>query len=332
MGCVVLILILIALSQLQPDATVGDTVDSYRYHKDTLRCAIALDSRLGSTEGRGVGLNYDMLRFFGDYADAAVDIIPGTCDLSYIDSVMDGSVDILVMMNQPDSVLMTDTLQVNVSRLIRNNIHWVVAEENNGLLFMINSWLDDFMDSRLYRRTVAKYYRRYTKTGSGESGPVSPFDDLIKKYARETGIDWLLLSALMYQESQYYVGAEYKDAKGLMQVNEVTAARYGVSDLFSPEGNIKAGSYHLRYLMDRYRKQGLDSLNVIKFALASYNAGDTRIEQCRSHAQSQGSNPNDWEEVAATFKTNNRFMGATTTEYVSNIMDTWEELGKTVRK
>lgn len=115
-----------------------------------------------------------------------------------------------------------------------------------------------------------------------------------------------------------------------MQVNDVTAARYGVSDLFSPEGNIKAGSLHLKYLMNKYAQEGLDSLNVIKFALASYNAGDGRIDQCRNHALSEGKDPNDWEQVVTTFDTNNKFIGATTTAYVRDILERWEDMRESV--
>ena len=162
------------------------------------------------------------------------------------------------MLNPGDTIPEKVLRNVLVSRPIRSNVYWVVAGGDTQLMFLINSWLDGFSGSRLYKRTVSKYYRNYTRTGAGNSsGAVSPFDDLLKKYSAKTGIDWLLLASLMYQESQYYVGAENKGAKGLMQVSEVTAAKYGVTDIFSPEGNIKAGSYHLRYLMDNYREEGL---------------------------------------------------------------------------
>jgi len=316
---------------MQPFTRVKDTMDNYTFSRDTLNCAIALSNRLGGSEGRGVGLCYEMLNYFGDYASSAIKIIPGNCDLSYIDSLEDGKIDILVLASPDECMSEQEQDSVFISNQIRNNIHWIVSDDDRNLLCMINVWLDDFVGSRLYRRTVAKHYRTYGKPHiNPETGAVSPFDDIIKQYAKHTGIDWLLLASLMYQESKYYVGAEYKEAKGLMQVNDVTAARYGVSDLFSPEGNIKAGSLHLKYLMNKYAQEGLDSLNVIKFALASYNAGDGRIEQCRNHALSEGKNPNDWEEVVTTFATNNKFIGATTTAYVRDILARWEDLRETV--
>lgn len=330
-GCIVLSLILLTVAGIQPGEEVADTTDSYKYQKDTLYCAISLPNRNGVQEGKGVGLSYEMLKYFGDFTSSYVSIVPGSCDVSYLDTLSGGKLDILVLAYPDDIIPEEDEDKYLVSRLVRNNIHWVTDSLDINLLSHINVWLDDFLNSRLYKRTVSKYYRTYSKPSiNPATGTVSPFDELIKQYGSKTGIDWLLLASLMYQESQYYAEAEYKEAKGLMQVNEVTAARYGVSDLFSPEGNIKAGSYHLRYLMNKYRQEGLDSLNVIKFALAAYNAGDGRIEQCRNHALSEGMNPNDWEEVVMTFATNNKFIGATTTAYVRDILARWEYLRENV--
>ena len=330
-GCILLSLILATLAGMQPMSTVADTCDHYRLDKDTLRCAIALGSMPGGGEGRGVNLSSELLRYFGDYAGAEVQIIPGNSPLSYLDTLGEDKIDILVIDHPEANISEEIEDSCYVSHHIRNSIHWVTSDTDAHLLSMINVWLDDFKGSRLYKRTVARQWRTYSRPRiNPETGAVSPFDDIIKQYSAKTGIDWLLLASLMYQESQYYVGAEYKEAKGLMQVSDVTAARYGVSDLFSPEGNIKAGSLHLKYLMNKYAQEGLDSLNIVKFALAAYNAGDGRIEQCRNHALSEGKNPNDWEEVVTTFATNNQFIGRTTTAYVRDILGRWEELRETV--
>ncbi|MBO4557794.1 MAG: transglycosylase SLT domain-containing protein [Bacteroidales bacterium] len=331
-GCIVLSVILFTLAGMQPLTVISDTLDGYRYQKDTLRCAIALGRQAGG-EGKGMWLSQDMLGYFGDYADASVEILPAGTGQAFLDSLKGDKLDILVLAYPDDNIAEEDRENYLVSHLVRNNIHWVIPRDHPNLMFMINVWLEDFTNSRLYKRTVNRYYRTYSRPRiNPATGEVSPFDDLIKAYGAKTGIDWLLLASLMYQESQYYVEAEYKEAKGLMQVNDVTAARYGVSDLFSPEGNIKAGSYHLRYLINKYRQEGLDSVNVIKFALASYNAGDGRIEQCRNHALSEGKDPNDWEEVVTTFATNNKFIGKTTTAYVRDIIGRWEELKETLQK
>ena len=65
--------------------------------------------------------------------------------------------------------------------------------------------------------------------------------------------------------------------------------------------NINAGTRHLDYLLKKYRNEGLDSANVIKFALVAYNVGESALEKRRHTADSLGFNPNDWESVAESF-------------------------------
>lgn len=330
--CLLLALVLSAFSGVHKSSTVLDTKDPFVLEKDSLRCVISLSSRLGSNEGKGSGLSYEMLNYFGDYAGSKIVIRKAQEGESMLDSLKDGRIDLLVMA-YPKDTLDTNNVDFYMSRHIRNNIYWLTSRNERLLMYHVNFWLDDFMGSRLYHRSVAKYYRTYGGQHFAMSnGSISPFDDIIKDYGVKTGIDWLLLASLIYQESQYYIGAEYKEAKGLMQVSPTTAAKYGVEDLFDPSENIKAGTYYLRHLVNKYQQEGLDSLNVIKFALASYNAGDGRIEQCRDHALSEGMNPNDWEEVVSTFATNDSFIGATTTAYVRDILARYEDYRDILKK
>ena len=119
-----------------------------------------------------------------------------------------------------------------------------------------------------------RYFRSYSTESlfKLESAPsnISPYDDIIKKYSNFVDLDWLLVASVAYQESHYYMGLQSsRDAKGIMQIKTSTAERYGITDLFDPDLNIKAGVMHLQYLVRPYRSEGLDSLNVVKFALAA---------------------------------------------------------------
>ena len=54
-----------------------------------------------------------------------------------------------------------------------------------------------------------------------------------------------------------------------MKVMRATAAGYGITDLFSPEENNKAGKMHVRKIERRYKTMGFDSVKVVKFTLAA---------------------------------------------------------------
>jgi membrane-bound lytic murein transglycosylase MltF len=103
-----------------------------------------------------------------------------------------------------------------------------------------------------------------------------------------------------------------------MQIMPATGRALNVGDIREVEPNIHAGVKYSRRLMDDYLgNEPLDDLNRSLFALASYNAGPTRIRQLRREAARRGLDPNRWfghvELIAA------ERIGRETVSYVSNI-------------
>jgi hypothetical protein len=87
------------------------------------------------------------------------------------------------------------------------------------------------------------------------------------------GVDPLLLYSVMHQESSFKPRAvSPKGARGLMQLMPLTAARYGVTNIFNPKQNIEGGARYLRFLLDHFD----GDLNL---ALAGYNAGEGAVEK-----------------------------------------------------
>jgi soluble lytic murein transglycosylase len=101
--------------------------------------------------------------------------------------------------------------------------------------------------------------------------------DLIKKNASD--IDPLIIISLVRQESAFNPEASSGvGAKGLMQLMPATAKRFNrrvkVGHLANPEINLAIGIKYLRQLITRFDG------NLI-YALASYNAGENRIDRWR---------------------------------------------------
>ena len=106
--------------------------------------------------------------------------------------------------------------------------------------------------------------------------PLNYFD-IIKKNA--DNLDPLIIISLIRQESAFNPEAKSGvGAKGLMQLMPATAKRFNkrlrVSHLGNPEINVSIGSKYLKVLINRFDG------NLI-FALASYNAGENRIDRWR---------------------------------------------------
>ena len=130
------------------------------------------------------------------------------------------------------------------------------------------------------------------------------YSELIHKYADPAGMDWSLLAAVIFQESQFNELAESnRSAKGLMQLRDVVAEQYDMldADLFDPETNVALGTRLFRDLMRGFEKEGLDSVNVVRFALASYNSGGGTLAKKRQEALDSGLDPNDWNCVAEVY-------------------------------
>jgi membrane-bound lytic murein transglycosylase MltF len=143
--------------------------------------------------------------------------------------------------------------------------------------------------------------------------------EYFKKYGDQYDVDWLLMAAQGYQESQLnQMVRSPVGAIGVMQIMPATAKDLKVGDVRKVEPNIHGGIKYMRWMMDHYYgNEPMTKLDKALFAFASYNAGAGRIGQLRQEAAKRGLNPNVWfhnvEYVAA------EKIGAETVTYVSNI-------------
>jgi membrane-bound lytic murein transglycosylase MltF len=138
-------------------------------------------------------------------------------------------------------------------------------------------------------------------------------------YGKQYDVDWLLMGAQGYQESQLNQDAKSSvGAIGIMQLLPATGKEMQAGDIRQTEANIKAGVKYMRVTVDRYyAHEPMTDLNKALFTFASYNAGPARVAQLRQEAKRRGLDPNVWfgnvEYVAA------EKIGQETVTYVSNI-------------
>lgn len=319
-----IIILLLAVVILSPDPRDREIVIDD--NRDTIRCAIGLNHAIFSTQARNVGFHYELLNTFGKDNGNRVSILQPIDEPRCWDMLINDSIQVLVM-NDTDTIPPEYASKIVYSVPIKGNDVWVVSVGNERLLNSINFWFAELQGENMLEKLSHSYFRSYKLdwliNHAGQISSLSPYDDIIKKYSRQIGLDWRLLSAVVYQESQYRIGASSpKSAKGLMQIKESTAARYGISDIYDPDMNIKAGTRHLDYLLKKYRDQGLDSANVIKFALVAYNIGEGALEKKRHTADSLGFNPNDWDRVAESFHVAGTNMH--TADYINSVMQIYD--------
>ena len=142
---------------------------------------------------------------------------------------------------------------------------------------------------------------------------------LFRKYSDQYGMDFLMMAAQGYQESQLNHAAKSRvGAVGIMQVMPATGKELKVGDIRQLEPNIHAGVKYMRSMMDaNFKDEPMDALNRGLLTFASYNAGPGKVRQLRREAQKRGLDPNVWfgnvEQIAS------ERIGRETVTYVSNI-------------
>ena len=262
-----------------------------RVKPDHIRGILELAPLADTSKALVIGYHYHLLQRFAAANGQTVDIRLTGRDLSYLDSLRAGTVDIVVVPFDeslaPDSVLVSSPLDSMSVWLMRHDEHEGMKEANE--------WIAEWHASAEYAPTRDAFLNRYNVFRSGPRAQISPYDSLIRAHADSLGWDWHLLAAVIYSESRFHIEARSRrGAVGLMQMMPKTAARYGVTDPLDPEMNIAAGAQHLGYLINRYWRVADNMTERYKYALAAYNAGIGRIDDCISLARHLGVDPSYW--------------------------------------
>jgi membrane-bound lytic murein transglycosylase MltF len=201
---------------------------------------------------------------------------------------------------------------------------WMIRKDSPQLKAELNAVLARYPEGSNMRNTLFQKYLQNTKfareaTSKEEVAKFARTVDFFRKYGNQYNLDYLLMMAQGYQESQLNQQAKSPvGAIGVMQVMPTTGGDLKVGDIRQIEPNIHAGVKYIRFMMDQfYANEPMTELSKGLFTFASYNAGPGRVAQLRKLAAQRGLDPNVWfnnVEVVASEK-----IGRETVQYVSNI-------------
>jgi len=122
---------------------------------------------------------------------------------------------------------------------------------------------------------------------------------LIKQVAREFQLDWHLLAAMAYQESQWDpMATSPTGVRGMMMLTRPTARELGVVNRLDAKESLRGGARYFKELLRRLPK-GIRQPDRTWMALAAYNIGLGHLEDARVLTQRQGGDPNLWQDVSA---------------------------------
>lgn len=158
---------------------------------------------------------------------------------------------------------------------------------------------DKYFNNRrqFHKRLDSEYY-------TGKTGKFSEYDEIVKKYSKDLGWDWIFVKSLIYQESMFKSSnTAWTGASGLMQLMPSTAKEMGINDIYDPEQNIRGGTKYLKRMYS-YWDQIPDSIQRIKFAIASYNCGYGHIKDAQKLAIERGQDSLNWDNGVDYFVLN----------------------------
>ncbi len=219
-------------------------------------------------------------------------------------------------------------LKVHQNLVLRDKaeIAWAVRKDSPKLKKELNLFVKKIKVGTLLGNIITKRYLQDTRWAKNALHPqdIKHFNqtiDFFKKYSDKYGFDYLMITALAYQESGLDQNKKsHVGAVGVMQILPSTAKGnpINIPDIHKIDRNIHAGTKYLRHIYDVYFKDAkMNELNRVLFTFASYNAGPNRIRSLRQRTEKMGLDPNVWfrnVEVAAA-----RYIGRETVQYVSNI-------------
>jgi membrane-bound lytic murein transglycosylase MltF len=205
-----------------------------------------------------------------------------------------------------------------------DEVAWAVRKGSPKLLAVLNPFAEANKMGTLFGNEVFRRYLKSTKfvksaTSDAELQKFKTLMAIFEKYGKQYNLDYLLMMAQGYQESQLNQSAKSKvGAVGVMQVMPSTGKELKVGDIHQTESNVHAGVKYIRFMVDQYfADQPIDRLNKGLFAFAAYNCGPGRLAQLRREAAAQGLDKNVWfnnvERIAE------KRIGRETVQYVSNI-------------
>lgn len=139
-------------------------------------------------------------------------------------------------------------------------------------------------------------------TSEVESYIISPYDKMFQEVGSIYGVDWLLLSAIARAESEFRFDAvSSAGAVGIMQVMPLVAKNMGYDreSLFDSRvcAEVAAKLLHENNEM-LHLPQTFDKEERLKFILACYNAGYSRIADARRLTRYYEGDAAQWNEVA----------------------------------
>jgi membrane-bound lytic murein transglycosylase F len=231
--------------------------------------------------------------------------------MELLDRLANDEVDFVV--TDSNIVELAQNFSPNIGRAFNlgepETLSWALPKDASPLLVeRIRKFFARINADGTLRQLLDRYYGHIQRLTQGDVAAflerrllvLPQYRSIFQEAQEATGIDWRLLAALGFQESQWNpLATSPTGVRGLMMLTSETADRLGVSDRLDPHQNIIAAARYLKILKDMLPER-ITEPDRTWLALASYNVGYGHLEDARVLTQRHGLNADSWVDVKKT--------------------------------
>ncbi len=165
-------------------------------------------------------------------------------------------------------------------------------------------FFDSLQQSGKLEQMLAQYYghvRKYNYAGTPTylrhiKQRMRRYQPLFEQAAFENNLDWRLLAAVAYQESNWNPRAvSPTGVRGIMMLTRNTAKQLGVSKRTDPAQSIDGGARYLKSLYKRFSE--VSEPDRTWLTLAAYNVGFGHVKDARKITIQRGGDANKWVDI-----------------------------------
>jgi membrane-bound lytic murein transglycosylase F len=187
----------------------------------------------------------------------------------------------------------------------KRELAWAVPATDARLRDALDAFIARAKRDGSIRDLLDRYFTPAKSLGRPDAGALhDKIESTLPKLRRDfeaaqdtTGLDWRLLAAVAYQESQWDPDATSETgARGIMQMTGDTAKQLGLDDRGDAASSIAAAARYLRLLRDKLPARITEPDRTFMM-LAAFNIGLGHLEDARVLAQKMKGNPDRWSDV-----------------------------------
>lgn len=184
-------------------------------------------------------------------------------------------------------------------------LRWRIPKSNIALADKVDRYFAAIKKDGTLARLLDRYYGHTQRVDAQRA---EAFQDKIRRLLpayramfqsaqQNSGIEWRLLAAIAYQESQWDpLATSPTNVRGMMMLTEDTSAQLKVTDRLDPAQSIAAGAQLVTQLKQLIPER-IREPDRTWIALAAFNLGYAHVEDARVIAQQQKLSPDSWTDL-----------------------------------